>query len=326
MSRDPRLVAIRPGALGDALLTFPVLSWLRQCDPRLRVTLVARRDVLPLARASGLADDVSPFDDPAWSALFTADPPERSGLAHETCAGASVVAWLGDSSGEARRNLLALGAASVAVAAGKPNTSAGAHASLQLAGALAQIGYRAPQSLAELSDSLPALCPSDACNAKAEGWLRARSMDTGAFVAVHPGAGGATKRWPTASFAILLQRLVAGGYSPLLIEGPQDADVTRETLAACCLPHTSIPVASGFSIEDLAALLARCVAFVGNDSGVAHLAGIVRCPTVAIFGPTDPVLWRPVGQRVRVIRAASRLIGDVAPASVWDALRAVMSA
>jgi ADP-heptose:LPS heptosyltransferase len=51
----------------------------------------------------------------------------------------------------------------------------------------------------------------------------------------------------------------------------------------------------------VAALFSLAQAAVGNDSGPTHLAAAVGCPTVAVFGPTDPAVWGPVGPSVRVV-------------------------
>ena len=51
-------------------------------------------------------------------------------------------------------------------------------------------------------------------------------------------------------------------------------------------------------------LLARCDLYVGNDAGPSHLAGLAGAPTLALFGPTDPERWRPLGPRVTVLRRA----------------------
>jgi ADP-heptose:LPS heptosyltransferase len=67
----------------------------------------------------------------------------------------------------------------------------------------------------------------------------------------------------------------------------------------------------------LAALLARAGAYVGNDSGVTHLAAASGAPTIALFGPTDPRVWAPLGPRVEVIRGATMegiAAGEVAAA------------
>jgi ADP-heptose:LPS heptosyltransferase len=53
----------------------------------------------------------------------------------------------------------------------------------------------------------------------------------------------------------------------------------------------------------VAAILQQARAFLGNDSGLSHLAGLLGVPTLALFGPTDPVHWSPLGPRVRVLRS-----------------------
>ena len=55
------------------------------------------------------------------------------------------------------------------------------------------------------------------------------------------------------------------------------------------------------SLPRLAAALERCDVFVGGDSGTTHMAAAVRTPTVALFGPTDPAVWRPLAPRVSVV-------------------------
>src|SRR5260221_6527424 len=76
------VVAIRPGALGDPLLALPALAWLRRQWPATHICFVARGDVLPLARASGLADSVSDYDLPQWADLFADALPASSPLRH----------------------------------------------------------------------------------------------------------------------------------------------------------------------------------------------------------------------------------------------------
>jgi ADP-heptose:LPS heptosyltransferase len=60
-------------------------------------------------------------------------------------------------------------------------------------------------------------------------------------------------------------------------------------------------VARDWPLPDIAALFTLALATVGNDSGPTHLAAAVGCPTVALFGPTNPAMWSPVGPRVQVV-------------------------
>ncbi|HEY6548414.1 MAG TPA: glycosyltransferase family 9 protein [Vicinamibacteria bacterium] len=116
------------------------------------------------------------------------------------------------------------------------------------------------------------------------------------FLALHPGSGSARKNWPAERFVTLAGRL-ARDRPCLVIEGPADEGVT--------LPfHASRAVfARGLPLRALGGLLARAGLYVGNDSGVTHLAAAFGAPTLALFGPTDPQIWSPLGPRVRVVRA-----------------------
>jgi heptosyltransferase-3 len=117
------------------------------------------------------------------------------------------------------------------------------------------------------------------------------------FLALHPGSGSARKNWPAHRFAELARRL-----SPdapwLLVEGPADrgAVAPLETLPGAVVVRNAPP-------RVLGALLARSRAYVGNDSGVTHLAAAWGAPTVALFGPTDPAVWAPEGSHLAVAHA-----------------------
>ena len=102
------------------------------------------------------------------------------------------------------------------------------------------------------------------------------------FAVIHPFASSPSKRWPMALFRQLAQELgnvqwCAGPTEPL------DSAIRFENL------------------HNLAQWLATAKVFIGNDSGVTHLAAAVGTPVIALFGPTDPRVWAPRGTNVRVI-------------------------
>ena len=117
-------------------------------------------------------------------------------------------------------------------------------------------------------------------------------------IIMHPGAGSHRKRWPAERFAALGASLVRRGLQVVLIEGPADAEVAAQVQEHAGLPF---PVLRDLDTRRLAAALAEAWCFVGNDSGVTHLAGAVGTPTLALFGPTDPASWAPLGN-ARVLR------------------------
>jgi ADP-heptose:LPS heptosyltransferase len=93
---------------------------------------------------------------------------------------------------------------------------------------------------------------------------------TSADVLVHAGSGSPKKNWP--SFDELMKRLPEARTIP-----------------------------ANLSLVELSQLLRSSRAFIGNDSGITHLAAYLGCPTVALFGPTDPRIWGPVGRRTRIL-------------------------
>lgn len=101
---------------------------------------------------------------------------------------------------------------------------------------------------------------------------------------IHPGSGAAAKCWP--HFAGLMELV----RDAVVLIGPADADIP-----------TSHPCLRGLSLLEVAEELRQCRRFIGNDSGITHLAAYMGCPTVALFGPTDPSAWGPMGRRVEIL-------------------------
>lgn len=325
-SEPPRwIVCIRPGALGDTLLTLPALALLRARLPDAEITFVARGETLPLAQASGLAQSTYAYELPAWSALFAEELAAGTGAFDRppcSLAGSAVIAWLHDGDGLVARNLGRLGASPVVIAETQAHANLPEPMALTLARGTAGLGVTAPASVEELRAMLPRLrAPAQDEHAADELWRSLRAGEGERVIALHPGSGGAAKRWPPESFAALARVFLIRGERPLLIVGPQDGSVLQRVREALGDATAAVPVARGLSIGTLAALLRRCAAYVGNDSGVTHLAALVGTQTVALFGPSDPAIWIPLGERVQVIRAAHGRMEEITPEEVAHALR-----
>jgi hypothetical protein len=139
-------------------------------------------------------------------------------------------------------------------------------------------------------------CCGELC-LQARSWLDRQFRPGARPVAIHPGSGGRRKCWPAHRFAEVATRLDA---PVLLIEGPADSEACRE-FAEGLAPSVQVARAAGESLASVAALLMESRGYLGNDSGVSHLAAALGVPTVAVFGPTDPNAWAPLGPRVSVV-------------------------
>lgn len=105
------------------------------------------------------------------------------------------------------------------------------------------------------------------------------------------------KRWPAERFAAVAAELVARrGAGLLILGGPGDRPVVDALLAA--LPDAAraaaLDLCGRLSLGEVAAVVERARIYLGNDSGVAHLAAAVGCPVVVVFGPTQPGRYGPL--------------------------------
>jgi ADP-heptose:LPS heptosyltransferase len=267
-----------------------------------------------------------------WGALFADTPSGSEMQARALVEGRAAIAWMSDAEGTLERNLRTLGAAQVVMARGRPAQGEPMHTALLLAHGLAGLGIAPPRDVQELLASMPRLSVTGDERGQADAiWqalgLEAVARDGGSVVALHAGSGGASKRWPAASFGQLAQRIRADGGTPLLIEGPQDANVAGDVVAWLADRGQEVAVARGLSVGCLAALLGRCREYLGNDSGVTHLAALAGAPVVAIFGPSDPAQWGPLGRgnRTRALASVTGRMEDVAVDEAMAALQAVMT-
>jgi ADP-heptose:LPS heptosyltransferase len=113
------------------------------------------------------------------------------------------------------------------------------------------------------------------------------------LLAMAPGASDDLKRWPTDGFAQLC-RFAAGDLQAgiLLFCGPGEARIVRD-LAGRTDDLSEIEIVENLHLRQVAALLSQCTLYVGNDSGLMHLAAAAQTPVVALFGPTSPHLYLP---------------------------------
>ena len=111
-------------------------------------------------------------------------------------------------------------------------------------------------------------------------------------VVLHPGSGSRKKNWPLERYVELARRLIDREERVVWVLGPAEEGTP--------IPSGDVTW-SALSIQELAGRLALCRLFVGNDSGVTHLAAAAGCPTVALFGGSDPRVWAPRGRTVSVI-------------------------
>lgn len=119
------------------------------------------------------------------------------------------------------------------------------------------------------------------------------------IVGFHPGAGKSTNRWPAERFAAVAEVLHTKFHAAIVItSGPMDVDAVEAMTSRLRVPFTLV---KGRQIREVAALIGQLDLFISNDTGIMHVAGGTDTRLLALFGPTDPHQWAPVGKKNRYI-------------------------
>ena len=302
----PRFLVLRGGAIGDFIATLPVLQALRAQWPAATIEIWGYPHIADLAVAAGLAQAVVSLDRAEMARFFVPEPSFTDAQVAAVRSFDLIFNYLHDPVGQVRSNLLLAGAKQVL--SGSPIIKRGPAVPFLLEPLQALAIYE--------TDGTPALDFPAALRARGRARMQALGL-RGRPMVVHPGSGSPTKNWPAERFVEIMRRLQAAGRETVAVLG--EADVAEAAVLARELPE--MPVLAGLTLTELAATLAECGAFLGNDSGIAHLAAAVGLPTTALFGPSDADVWAPRGRGgVTVLRAPEKELERLTVAAVWAAL------
>ena len=285
-----RTLVLHPGALGDVLLAVPALRALRAVAPGDELVIAAQPRIGALLASLGVVDRHVVFETLGLQSLFTEDdaPPRLRDLV----SGALVVSWFGSRDPAFARRLRALAPhAIVATPAAAEGASVWEHLVVST-GMLSSVGAD------EDAWSAPISVPP-AVVAEGRRLLLDAGWDGDSRLAMlHPGAGGTAKCWAPEGFAALAESLVASAGVELIVhDGPADHDAVadlRRRLGVSALALTDPP------LEMLAGALAHVALWVGNDSGVSHLAAAVGAPALVLFAEAN-LGWRPWARETRTL-------------------------
>jgi len=196
----------------------------------------------------------------------------------------------------------------------KKRPSAGArHAVQQHAAVVAPLAGARPPAMRLWLD--------DAIRDKARLWVNELCAES--ILAIAPGANWLAKIWPAARFRELADRVadLVDGY--VLVGSREDRSLGAEL--ALGLKRPCLNLCGKTSLLEAGAVLERCTAFVGNDSGLGHLAAAAGTRTLTIFGPGDPERYRPWGAQSVWVASADREITSLASEPAVGALRRLLA-
>lgn len=300
------LMALRRGGLGDLLVALPAVRLLRMSLPEARITLVARPIFGRLFLDSGIVDAVADADDFRWAALAGADGLPKRLIADPAEIDLAAGWFHSPSAAVFERSAAGLwpGAGILTVSA-DPGTGRPLSVSFfeGTAAGLRNLGL--PSAPFESCAFLPR--PPGLTGVPALGRP---------YAVVHPGAGSRLKRWPGGRFRQAVGSLAASGLSGAVVLGEAESSLKVQWTAGVLPPGWLL--LDRPAVPELAALLSGASLYLGNDSGVTHLAAVLGVPGAAVFREEFAGAWHPGGKIAQVSAADVRDISVEAVLSSLD--------
>ncbi len=289
---DPRgqILVIRGGAIGDFILTLPVLGALRAQFPSAHLTVLGYPHIAGLAVLGGLADAVKPIEARGLAACFNARAEVPTEWAEFFAGFAVILSYLYDPDSVFEQHVRRCTSAVFIAGPHRPTEAGGVHACETFLKPLERLAIFD-------ADPVPRLAPKSDASSGPRGRLK---------LAVHPGSGSERKNWPEANWGELLRRLAARTAADLLLVGGE-AEGERLARLTRVWPADRLTAARSLPLTELALRLAGCEVFAGHDSGVTHLAAALGLRGLALWGDTDPAVWRPRGEKMRRLHAPEGL-------------------
>jgi heptosyltransferase-3 len=276
-----RALIIRPSALGDTLLLAPVLHQIAQ---RAEVTLLGRKPGIDFVRP--LVARCLDYEEGGWHTLFS-DQPACGDLPLPEVE--TVISLVSDPSGRVKRALeVCLKNIPVFAFPPFPPKQEHIHVALYLASCLKEAGL--PVNPEAAIEEARKKSPFDS-NKPA----RSESM-----IVFHPGSGSKKKNCPPEFWIELINDTALEIFQRrILLLGP--AEEEWHQLFAKELIGAGVELVISPDHHVLLSLLKNASLYVGHDSGITHLAGLLGTSTIALFKNSNPLQWAPLGPDVTVM-------------------------
>jgi heptosyltransferase-2 len=308
-----RILVIRGGAIGDFILTLPAIRLLRDNFPACHLEILGYRHITRLAEGRFYAQATHSIEYGPMATFFNPRAQPDSELSEYFASFQQVVSYIYDPDALFGGCLRRAGVKNLISASPKVNDSA--HASHQLARPLEQLALW-------LEDPAARIFPSFEDCAEADKILHKLPAP---IFAVHPGSGGEHKNWPIDHWRQLIGRILKASPSAHVLIVGGESDSARVAFLRSAFPTGKIAVLENLPLPTLGAVLARCHAFIGHDSGISHLAAAAGTRCLLLFGPTDPEVWAPANQGVQVLPAPDGQLSALEVSSVFRKVEEILS-
>lgn len=291
------ILIIHQGAIGDFILALPALASLRKAFPKAKCAIMGYPRILQLVHGRFYAEEIFSIDQKGMATFFVQNGALDLHLSQFFQSFDLVVAFGKDTGGVLTQNLKRVIKGHLLPVNSFPRWNEGVHVSDHLLEQLKAYGI-------PIQDRFPRLYLREEDRAWAGEFLTHKGLEgerKNRLIVIHPGSGSKKKVWPLKKFLSLLRSLKSRTDSKfLIILGPAEPPEIQRTFEGA--REERVFVLKNLSLLQLASIMEGCRLFIGNDSGISHMAAALGLPTLVLFGPTDPRIWSPRGEKVVVLR------------------------
>jgi len=301
MSSSARLLFIlHPGALGDALLASTAIHALKNRFPDHRLVWFGHKEVGKVFASAQLVHQAYSFETlPVFSSEKSLERKEGwLDILFNRCV--RLVGWLADTDGLWQRWAEALGVSTYIFRSPHDPSLFQHHMADRYSETLLpwQISPGAGEAKKETVSILNTVLRSS----RKHGQTLVDRLEERVII-LHPGSGSRIKCASPELLAKVVRRMLIKPTSRLcLVGGPADVEIlqTMEDV----LGDLDLTILKNLDLLTMSYHLTNAQLFIGHDSGLSHLAACLGVPSLLLFGPTDPSIWAPRGEHVRVLRRA----------------------
>ncbi|MBI9019249.1 MAG: glycosyltransferase family 9 protein [Phycisphaerae bacterium] len=313
-----KTLIVQPGAIGDCVITLALVEMLHRQNGSAEIDIMGRTDYLSYFKNCTAIDNVLCMESAKLHRLFDADVLDKSNknldsydLADESNCDDLVklfakydliISFLHDDKNIFEQNIIRLavrsGMVEVVTLKLQPPTNYKKHVSEYI---IEQFLAEIPFTRMEYPQEFPH--PLIKNNENHQSITIEKITDITNPVIICPGSGGEYKCWPLENYIALADKLEEHFFEPVFILGP--AELERFNTGQIQMLNNRFNLLTDTALEDIVAILDKATAFVGNDSGISHIAGAMHTKTIVIFGPTEPNIWQPLGINIRICKATS---------------------
>ncbi len=302
-----RGLVIQPGAIGDCILTLPLAALVKDSLGLGGIDILGHTEYVGFLPGRSCVDGVRSMDAMELHRLFAQanrfELRDRDPLINAFSDYSWIITFMGEPGSNFEQNLIFTAncshSAEVMTLPVKPQEGWPEHiADFYIRQFVERSGSSVKPPHVETEACLIETIDADVETGKK--LLKEANLDRAAkLVVIQPGSGGREKCWYIGNFLAVAAGLASKGFEVVFLLGPAEQERFSDEMMSRI--GSAAPCLTDLSLTEVVGLLSCANAFVGNDSGISHLAGAMGVRTATVFGPTDPATYKPVGPSVTVL-------------------------